>query len=160
MVRPTSAWLLFVGIASALLACSAPEPETRSNEATDSTKAVILPGDAHKVSPLAQLMREMTAFADSTGKRLQRGESLLPKPEHFKDMLTVESTPGMVDHRVFDPFAFAYLHQLDSLYKVPAAEHQNAFNELVQYCAACHGSVCPGPLTRINKLRVPEKAPN
>ncbi len=160
MVRPTSARLLFLGITSALIACSAPEPKTRSAQATDSTKAVILPGDAHKVSPLARLMREMTAFADSAGKRLQRGEGLPPEPQHFKDMLTVESTPGMVDHRIFDPFAFAYLRQLDSLYKVPATEQQQAFNELVQYCAACHGSVCPGPLTRINKLRVPDKAPN
>ncbi len=108
----------------------------------------------HVVSPLAQLMRDMTAFADSNKHRLERGEELLPKPEAFKNMLTAEPTPGMVDHRVFDPFAFAYLHQLDSLYKVVPAQRQQAFDELVQYCAACHGQVCPGPLTRINKLRL------
>lgn len=107
------------------------------------------------VSPLAQLMRDMTAFADSTKQHLSRGEDLLPYPSSFKDMLTLESTPGMVDHRTFDPFAFSYLHQLDSLYKVVPAQRQQAFDELIQYCAACHGTVCPGPLTRIRKLRMP-----
>ncbi|MBL7985129.1 MAG: hypothetical protein JNM91_09030 [Flavobacteriales bacterium] len=109
----------------------------------------------HVVSPLAQLMRDMTAFADSTRSRLMRGEDLLPYPAHFKDMVTLESTPGMVDHRTYDPFAFSYLHQLDSLYKVVPAQRGRAFDELVQYCSACHGQVCPGPLVRINKLRMP-----
>lgn len=109
----------------------------------------------HYVSPLAALMRDMTAFADSTRQHLLRGEELLPYPERFKQMLTAEPTPGMMDHRTFDPFAFSYLHQLDSLYKVIPAQRQAAFDELVQYCAACHGQVCPGPLVRIKKLRMP-----
>jgi mono/diheme cytochrome c family protein len=62
----------------------------------------------------------------------------------------------MVDHRTFDPFAFAYLKQLDSLYKVPVAQREQAYDELIQYCAACHGQVCPGPLVRIKKLRMPQ----
>ena len=111
----------------------------------------------HKVSALAQLMRDMTAFADSTKEHLLRGEELLPYPAGFKDMVTAEPTPGMVDHRTFDPFAFSYLHQLDSLYKVVPAQRQQAFDELIQYCAACHGQVCPGPLVRIKKLRMPAK---
>lgn len=111
--------------------------------------------DGHYVSPLAQLMRDMTVFADSTKQHLLRDEDLLPYPTRFKEMLTAEPTPGMVDHRTYDPFAFAYLHQLDSLYKVAPGQRQTAFDELVQYCAACHGQVCPGPLVRIKKLRMP-----
>lgn len=112
----------------------------------------------HVVSELAQLMRDMTAFADSTKARLGRGEDLLPYPADFSRMTTATPTPGMVDHRTYDPFAFAYLKQLDSLYKVPAAGRGQAYDELIQYCAACHGQVCPGPLVRINKLRMPGSA--
>lgn len=126
----------------------------RTNEpASSSTPIAQL--EEHKVSPLAQLMRDMTAFADSTKRRLLRKEDLLPYPAGFKDMLTAEPTPGMMDHRTFDPFAFSYLHQLDSLYKVVPEQRQAAFDELIQYCAACHGQVCPGPLVRIKKLRMP-----
>lgn len=110
----------------------------------------------HEVSELAQLMRDMTAFADSTKSRLARGEDLLPYPADFARMTTAVPTPGMVDHRTFDPFAFAYLKQLDSLYKVPVAQREQAYDELIQYCAACHGQVCPGPLVRIKKLRMPQ----
>ncbi|HMU12964.1 MAG: hypothetical protein JST41_13995 [Bacteroidetes bacterium] len=147
-------------ILSSVLACVAlfvacgggsdPEPEPAEQ---NSRSIADLP--EHKTSPLAQLMREMTAFGDTTRARLLRGEDLPPYPVHFKDMLTLESTPGMVDHTTYDPFAIAYLYQLDSLYKVPVAERQQGFDELIQYCAACHGEVCPGPLVRINKLRMP-----
>ncbi len=133
-----------------LTACgTAPE-----DEATTARSTVSADGE-HVVSPLAQLMRDMTAFADTTKQRISRGEELLPYPTTFKEMLTRESTPGMVDHRTYDPFAFSYLHQLDSLYAVVPAARQQAFDELIQYCAACHGTVCPGPLTRIRKLRMP-----
>jgi hypothetical protein len=125
------------------------------DEANSSSYSPTTGKDGHYVSPLAQLMRDMTAFADSTKQRLLRGEDLLPYPATFKEMLTAEPTPGMMDHRTFDPFAFAYLHQLDSLYKVVPTQRQAAFDELVQYCAACHGQVCPGPLVRIKKLRMP-----
>jgi hypothetical protein len=132
---------------------TAPSQEPRKNAGTSP-----VPKTEHYVSPLAQLMRDMTAFADSTKQHLLRNEELLPFPAAFKDMLTAEPTPGMVDHRTFDPFAFSYLHQLDSLYKVVPTQRQQAFDELVQYCAACHGQVCPGPLVRINKLRLPVTA--
>jgi hypothetical protein len=112
----------------------------------------------HVVSELAQLMRDMTAFADSTKARLGRGEDLLPYPAGFSRMTTATPTPGMVDHRTYDPFAFAYLKQLDSLYKVPAAARKEVFNGLISSCAACHGQVCPGPLVRINKLHLPRPA--
>ena len=128
-----------------------PDPEQTPKASAPS----ILEAADHKVSPLAQLMRDMTAFADSTKQRLLRGDELLPYPADFKDMLTAEATPGMMDHRTFDPFAISYLRQLDSLYQVIPAQRQQAFDELVQYCAACHGQVCPGPLVRIKKLRMP-----
>lgn len=125
-----------------------------TNTGTEHAPAPPSPG--HVVSPLAQLMRDMTLFADSTKHRLLRGEDLLPYPSAFKDMITAESTPGMVDHRTYDPFAFSYLHQLDTLYKVPVEQRQAAYDELIAHCTACHGQVCPGPLVRINKLKLPD----
>ncbi len=133
------------------------EPEQK--KPTGTTGFIPLAGqEQHKVSELAQLMRDMVRFADSTKQRLADNKELLPFPAEFKKMITAEATPGMVDHRVFDHFAFSYFHQLDSLYTTPRASRQEVYNELIQYCAACHGNVCPGPLTRIKKLYAPEKA--
>ena len=113
-------------------------------------------GEPPKASQLALLMREMTAFADSTGKRIAAEEELLPYPERFKALPTAEPTPNMVEHRTFDPYAQAWLHQLDRLYTASTAEHAELFNELVQTCAACHTQMCPGPLVRIRKLTIAE----
>ena len=155
MKDPTIAALITVFGISMLAACGGEVGPASPVEEKNTTSPSIMELADHKVSPLAQLMRDMTAFADSTKQRLLRGDELLPYPANFKDMITVESTPGMVDHRTFDPFAFSYLHQLDSLYKVLPAQRLQAFDELIQYCAACHGQVCPGPLVRIKKLRMP-----
>ena len=152
--------IILAGMMTMAVSCGNDAADTRSAAAagqdTATTSYVATTGkDGHYVSPLAQLMRDMTVFADSTRQRLMRGDDLLPYPERFKEMLTAEATPGMMDHTTFDPFAIPYLHQLDSLYKVPVAQRQRAFDELVQYCAACHGQVCPGPLVKIRKLRMP-----
>jgi hypothetical protein len=152
--RTIAALIIAFGI-SMFTACGDGSGSAVPVEEKSTTAASIAELADHKVSPLAQLMRDMTAFADSTKQHLSRGEELLPFPSAFKDMVTAESTPGMVDHRTFDPFAFSYLHQLDSLYKVVPAQRQQAFDELIQYCAACHGQVCPGPLVRIKNLRMP-----
>lgn len=142
-----------------IAACGGGTPPPPASAAKNSaTNPSIAELEDHKVSPLAQLMRDMTAFADSTKQRLLRGEELLPYPADFKTMITAGYTPGMVDHRTFDPFAFSYLNQLDSLYKVVPAHREQAFDELIQYCTACHGQVCPGPLVRIKKLRMPMAA--
>lgn len=114
-------------------------------------------GEPPPTSELAQLMRAMTAFADTTGKRINGGGELPPFPEPFRKLKTAEATPGMVDHRVFDPFAQAWLHQLDSLYTTPKAGRAEVFNDLVQTCAGCHGQMCPGPLVRIKKLSITEE---
>lgn len=142
-----------------LAACTEREaPPPAAPEAPPTTGAThyspVNTADEHRVSELAQLMRDMVLFSDSTKARLQRGADLLPKPTSFQRILTAESTPGMVDHRIFDPLAMAYLRQLDSLYRVPAAQQGEAFDGLIQFCAGCHGNVCPGPLTRINKLHL------
>lgn len=146
---PMSRPAIISALLSLLLpACSSGEKQ----ELEGGAQTTYVVGAEAKASELALLMREMTSFADSVQHRLEEGRDLPPYPGHFKDMLTAEPTPGMVDHRVYDPFAFAYLHQVDSLYRTAPEHRQEVFNAVVAGCAACHGQVCPGPLVRINKL--------
>jgi hypothetical protein len=149
------ALLIAITCASAtLFGCADAEKKTDTTSGKATLVRYIPGGDDHEVSPLALLMRRMTAFTDSTGKRLSADGGLPPYPAAFKGILSAESTPGMVDHITFDPFAFAWLQQLDSLYRTPAPDRSEVFNGLVQRCANCHGEVCPGPLDRIHKLRI------
>ncbi len=120
------------------------------------TQAQITVAEPLETSELALLMRHMATFSDSTRVRLLQGNGLLPYPEEFNRLKTAEPTPGMVNHATFDPYATAWLHHLDNLYKVPPQERVEVYNTLVQTCAACHGQMCPGPLVKIKKLGIPQ----
>lgn len=140
-----------------LFACSSSRKSEAPPPATPPQGTVrIVKGEPPAKSELARLMREMTAFADTTGKHLSEGGGLPPFPERFKQLKTAEPTPGMVDRRIFDPYAEAWLHQLDLLYTAPTTDRTAVFNDLVMACAGCHGQMCPGPLVRIKKLSIPE----
>ena len=67
----------------------------------------------------------------------------------------MECNPSLADHTAYDPFAITCLHLFAPLFKFPVAWHQQTFDGLILYGAASHGAVCPGPLVRINKLRIP-----
>jgi len=152
--------LLAVAAALFLLhACSGQQPVASTAPPPAADPPRIMRAEPLATSELALLMREMTSFTDSTGKRLMAGEELLDFPAHFSTLKTAEATPGMVEEATFGPYADAWLHHLKALYEAPAAERPGVFNALVQTCAACHTTMCPGPLVRINKLVIPETGP-
>ncbi|MCB0765813.1 MAG: hypothetical protein KDB95_01240 [Flavobacteriales bacterium] len=104
-------------------------------------------------SELALMMRHMAAHADSVKAALSRGDGLPAYPKEFKGLMQAEPTKGMhIDPITFPTFAKDYQLKLDELYKVQPAKRQQAYNALVQGCANCHGSHCPGPLMRIKKM--------
>jgi hypothetical protein len=128
-------------------------------DTTPMEQVFIVKGEPPATSELALMMRRMADFTDSTGKRVAAQGALLPFPEAFRGLRSAKATPDMVDPKSFDPYAQAWLVHLDRLYTVPDAERPGVFNTLVQTCAACHGNMCPGPLVRINKMKIPAPEP-
>lgn len=105
-------------------------------------------------SELALLMRSMAAHADSVKAALARDGKLPPKPA-IKTLFSATPTQGMhIDPITYPTFGKDYLAKLDALYKAPKALRPQAYNALVQSCANCHGTHCPGPLMRIRKMYV------
>ena len=148
-IMSIAATLIFV------LACSS-NRRAETPTARSLPEARIVKGGSPSTSELARLMRDMTAFADTTGKRLRGGGELPPFPEQFKKLKTAEPTPSMVDRRIFDPYAEAWLHQLDLLYTASKSDRTEVFNDMIMACSGCHGQMCPGPLVRIKKLNITE----
>lgn len=106
-------------------------------------------------SELALMMRAMAIHADSVKAAVKRGGELPPYPKAFKNLLKAEPTKGMhIDPITFPTFGKDYQTKLDRLYKVKKGERTQAYNALVQSCANCHGTHCPGPLMRIKKMYV------
>ena len=65
------------------------------------------------------------------------------------------------DHVDRDSVFFAFGNHFLTTYKT-ATEGSNeeavveSYNNIVQTCVTCHRSYCPGPVSRINKLRLAE----
>lgn len=152
------AYLAMAAVLAVLHACSARQPAATATTAPDAPPPAvrIVVGEPPATSELALMMREMATFADSTAKRLLEDRDLPPYPDRFKGLKTAGSTPGMVQKNTFDPYADAWLHHLDRLYAVASDERVEVYNDLVSTCAACHTTMCPGPLVRINKMKLPE----
>jgi hypothetical protein len=107
-------------------------------------------------SELALLMRAIAAHADSVKAALAQGLELPPYPEVARNLMTATPTEGMeIDPITYPTFGRDYLLKLDNLYQVPADERPQAYNAVVQGCANCHTTHCPGPMMRIKKMYVP-----
>lgn len=108
-------------------------------------------------SPLALMMRAMATHADSCKAAIAKNQGLPPFPKEFKGIMKAQPTVGMhIDPITFPTFARDYQVKLDRLYKVRSHARTGAYNALVQSCANCHGSHCPGPLMRIKKMYATE----
>lgn len=117
---------------------------------------VAAPQGLKPASELALLMRTIAAHADSVKASLAQGRELPPYPEPARNMMTATPTEGMhIDPITYPTFGHDYLLKLDNLYKVPAGERTQAYNAVVQGCANCHTTHCPGPMMRIKKMYAP-----
>lgn len=107
-------------------------------------------------SELALLMRAMAAHADSVKAGLGRGDKKLPPyPEGIKNLLTATPTKDMhIDPITFPTFGKDYQAKVSALYQATRKDRKTAYNALVQSCANCHSTHCPGPMMRIKKMYV------
>lgn len=147
-----------------LIGCSsdgtpAVEPHAEQEVTTTTTlePAPAIPQTSKK-SPLAQLMRTITAHADSVRAALKRNAELPPYPTAVNDMLTATPTDSLLDRNTLAIFSGDYKGKLNALYKAPVEERTKAYNGLVQSCATCHSTMCPGPLVLIRKMYAPPAA--
>ena len=137
----------------ALLGCISQQPALPAAAAAVATS---VDQDLKPASELALLMRTMAIHADSVKAVVNRGDKKLPPyPEQIRTLLTAIPTDGMhIDPITFPTFGKDYQSKVDALYKAARKDRKQAYNALVQSCANCHGTHCPGPLMRIKKMYV------
>jgi hypothetical protein len=112
--------------------------------------------DVKPPSELALLMRLMAVHADSVKAAIQQGRELPPYPEEIRTLFTATPTEGMhIDPITYPTFGQDYLTKVDMLYAGAEEDRSRLYNGLVQSCANCHTTHCPGPMMRIKKMYVP-----
>jgi cytochrome c553 len=138
-------------VALAILGCFAAPGELRPLPEPLTTNGA---QDLKPASELALLMRVMAVHADSVKAALKRGDRKLPPaPAGIDRLMQATPTEGMhIDPITFPTFSKDYQDKVNALYSAARKDRNQAYNALVQSCANCHGSHCPGPLMRIKKM--------
>ncbi len=103
-------------------------------------------------SELTLLMRDIFDEAMAAKQAIAAGE----EPKFEIDLSAILTAKATVDTKTnnpnYRPRAEAYLEAMEDFKLSGIAQRKKAFNAVVDACMACHRSVCPGPMMRIQKL--------
>lgn len=134
---------LLIGIASQCTdqkknaECAAPETDVNPN----------------KSSELAMLMREMADYTEQIKPAVNNGSYAGSLPTQFRAIKTAIPTDDQIKGASFDEYADAFLIHLESLHSEKINQKEN-YNALVGSCISCHEASCPGPIRRIEKMKI------
>jgi hypothetical protein len=150
-------WLLPAIIGCFFFACAQQEDkEEDETEAPKKEEPKTTPVNVNGDSELSLLMRGMEELLQDIGKRLEEGDSLTASDYmNYSSLMTVEASPHVNRNELFETYANDWMRQYKSLTESPHAEQLEQLNTLVGACVNCHTKFCPGPVMRINKLKIP-----
>jgi cytochrome c553 len=128
-----------------------PATKKQTKIATDSSCSDVM--NEPKVAPMAVAMRAMLQQAEAMRTYLisdsvQAGARPAWAPMPFERQTPTDSNVITSD---FLRRAADYHKAFKLVSQEPTAEH---FNALVAQCVQCHESNCPGPIKRINRLKI------
>ncbi|MFN3801527.1 hypothetical protein [Belliella pelovolcani] len=105
-------------------------------------------------APLALLMREMFLDMEEMKEGIVEGKKIKSYLEKHKELLTAKPTDAKVKTEHFNTVGMAYLANLRTLEEGSEDALLDNYKSLVSTCLACHTSYCPGPVKRINLLKL------
>ncbi|GJM63771.1 hypothetical protein [Persicobacter diffluens] len=106
-------------------------------------------------SELAWLMRDLTDSLEIMRASLLQGKTVnfdLPI-DHLLSAVPTEE--GKTDDPHYQEMAKEFQRYLKEQPIAITQEQKDYFDGLVNRCASCHQKLCPGPLQKINKLKLP-----
>ncbi len=143
---------IIFGIFFLISACSNAEKEQQVKEEIITE---VVDNHPNKDSELALLMRKMYNDADSIKQLIVNDEGNISK--EYIDALERIHTATPTDAEVKTPEFKAYtelmVNEANALFS-SETNKKEGFNNLVNKCVECHQSFCPGPIKKINKLKI------
>jgi len=107
-----------------------------------------------KNSELALLMRDIVDDAQTTRAQVIKGEKPNNQYKKFSFIHQAIPTDSSVKTVAFKAMSDGYLKSLKTFYKSNKEGKIQAYNVMIANCLNCHKTYCPGPVKRIQKLRI------
>jgi hypothetical protein len=144
-------FIMFSGIL--FNACSNNNQQNATTASGDTAQVIETIKDPNKPKPMALMMRQMAANADSMKAKLLRGESIDSLSFPFIRFYLVEPTDKNVLEPQFFENAKIYQAAHKAIFDHPT-EQKKYYNLMIGACISCHENYCSGPLRRINKMPI------
>ena len=112
------------------------------------TKSIKYP---NKTSEMAQLMRQMTTKLDSIKTKFDRNELIELNLLNFPSIYNQKTTDASFDKPHIQPMSKSFELSAHNFNKQPTKDN---YSILINNCIGCHQLSCPGPLMKINKLKI------
>lgn len=132
---------------------SLPEDSLTWREANADRLARLYPNGGEE---LAWIMREVTHRLEAYKVELEAGNEA-DAPDLMKALEDIHGAKSIRKEAGTPPFkgmTTAMTQQYEALQKAGGGEAIEQFNALIQNCENCHQAYCPGPLKRIEKLKI------
>lgn len=149
---------VYIVLAITLLAivihsCSNNEQKPVGTEQDTTSQTANAIKDPNQPKPMALMMRQMAANADSMKAKLLRGEKLDSLAFPFIRFYLVQATDESVKEPQFYENARIYQKAHKAIFDNPN-EQIKQYNLMIQACIGCHENYCSGPLRRIKKMPI------
>lgn len=105
-------------------------------------------------SELTLMMREMFDEVQHIRQQLADGDSVEVVLNHSLILEANSTDPGVATSAEYQAFARYYLQTLENLNISNPSQLNSNYEIMVNSCIVCHKSVCPGPITRIETLKI------
>lgn len=144
----------FISLLSVFLFSCSAEEQSSFVEVKDSADCEKPTFEEFKSSGLALLMRAIADDMKGVKTALEKGHTFPSNLEmDYSEILTTDLTDPSVKTEVFDNMAKSFLFTVDELKKEGNFNQEN-YNLILNSCMNCHEQYCPGPIVRIQKLRL------
>ena len=139
---------LLIFLCSVFIAC---EQEKTWREENSEELARLYPNES---SELAWVMREISAKTELVKSQVENGEEVDNIIDVFKQVHDAKATKPEVKTEAFANMASSFVDSFDRLLESQEGDRIKAYNMMIQNCVVCHTTYCPGPLVRIEKLKI------
>ena len=120
-----------------------------SNPKTEKSSQIII--DPNPTSEMAQLMRDMTLKLEGIKTAIENNEVLDENQLDFALIHNQKATDSSFVKPHIKPMSESFAYAIEQFNKDPNSSN---YSTIINNCLSCHQLSCPGPVVRINQLKL------
>jgi cytochrome c556 len=118
-----------------------------------------IPAKLDKNESLSELMDRITKDTKELRRSIESGKGLKKAKKYgisYTNIHTAIASDAGKKGEHFDGYATSFLKESERLRLADEINLKTQFNAVISSCINCHSTYCPGPLTMLKRMKLPE----